>query len=203
MCEEILRVATKHIEDNLLPLLQGVGIGLLVGSCFGWEFYRDEVDDLAEWAQAVGSVLAIVGAGWVARWQFRAAQSAKSDEILRQGLAVALTIRFEVLNLRATIERAILARSLELSEVAIPQAIAEQIDHMWMMGSAGGHLLKLIGLLKHIGWHREKWLTVDLTPEKLAEVLNGMVSNLSLALAICDRAFLEIGKMLEEEPTYR
>jgi len=190
----------RDIEGHAVSLFHGVLLGAVVGCCFGWEFSREKVNDLAGWAQAIGSVLAICGAAWVARWQFAASQAARDAEIQRQGIAVAVLIRLDLGKLHREIQKARTARSLQRSEVHVPEILMNQIDRLWMMGGAGAQTLRLISYLKVNLKVLEKWRATDIPVDQLANVLNGLDGSLELAEAMCKKALDGIEGLLDDAP---
>ena len=102
------------------------------------------------WVQAIGTLIALfiaIAVPW--RIHLNESRQRKSEKRL-QGQAIAILIRPILIVLRGTIERAMVAGSngdYAAMDVEVPSSIKEQVNLLWLMGSAGGHVLTVISAL--------------------------------------------------------
>jgi hypothetical protein len=116
---------------------------------------------LAAWVQAIGSIVAIVVAFWIAYSEGR--QTKKREEArtaseeadrLRRAQALALMIMPELAALEGTLDRLwdrlwahVDTDHLSFQAVTVPKTILEVADQLYLLGGAGGSILQMIGTL--------------------------------------------------------
>lgn len=143
---------------------------------------------IAAWVQAIGSVLAIVAAVWIADRAYRRSermfeQTRRRDEVERRLKARSLAIALypELLDMQQTIQTARHASGEpKLRSLDIPHVLLQSIDRLYLLGDAGAAIQKFVAtsrqfnrlvdeIRQHTGGDREADLAPDL--EKVESTL--------------------------------
>ncbi len=102
------------------------------------------------WVQVIGTLIALCIAIAVP-WRIHLSERRQREtEKRRQGQGIAVLISPILLVLDGAIERAIVAGSngnYSAMDIEMPSSVIEQVNLLWLMGPAGGHVLNVISTL--------------------------------------------------------
>jgi uncharacterized protein YqfA (UPF0365 family) len=161
--------------------------------------WRDQ--GAAAWAQAIGTVIAIIGTAAGVRYQTQAAERTRLREkvLEAQGLAILLGPLTKLLHGKVTAAQN--EEWLENHPVEIPGAILSRLDRLWIMGGAGGNLLQAVAALQA---NNAFIAACDggaaLNPEEYGQAVANSRRSLALACEECDEASEQIMILIAHRP---
>jgi hypothetical protein len=148
----------------------------------------------AAWVQALGAVLAIGVAVWIARTDTRRAQAAERRRA--QGLAILL--HTEMVDFRYRIITVMEAASVNQMKLQLPRSLVWRSADLHLLGSAGGHLLQMMSTLTANNRQIDEMerLAVVYDPPAYRDLRRGIIANLQLTRDACDEAIAGLDRLI-------
>jgi hypothetical protein len=158
----------------------------------------EDHEALAAWVQAIGAIVAIIGAFLIAYFEGRRAKVREEArgvreeaDRLRRAQGLALMLQPELRAFEGRVEQHIL-HAIDRSPTP-PKSILDHADQLHLLGEAGGAILQMIGVLNADAWMVRR----SIPEEELAQFDKLRAERLQIARACCAEAVRGLERIIQ------
>jgi hypothetical protein len=158
--------------------------------------------NLAAWVQAIGAIIAIFAAFLISHFEVRATRKAAGEERRMKAQALALLLQPQLLAFKGELESDPLLRGrgvgpLEIAPLEPPKAIIDLADQLYLLGSPGGAILQMLGVLSA---QRTLTSSILVDAEKRNKAFELSSQRQRIAIKNCDEALAGLQAIIDDGP---